>query len=536
MNGELKNAICGQRPWRLPIFVGISIVWAACSSWVGWYAVGPGFPDGFQSVGATFGGQAGHLTWPMMGGFEGFDRAWGYHWFGWPMLRSLATALVPWSSLGDGVVLHVLRGLVAVLVAETLFGRTRSRSAALVGLLTVLLNRGWFCSMAFLYRPETLTALLLWMAALPLIGRREGGSRIIDGLSVLSLLLLPLMHPLAWPASMLLAAIGSLTIRRSAGTTNWIRQSSLRWWLPLMLGVSLFAGYYLADPQRLAQFKDTLQTTTLIKSGFEATATRLFLDPKNVFFSGPVLAVLGFSLLALGFDLSSWKALAWDGFGLSLAMVLLSLAYLIAAGHPNTGHATVTAPFLGYSAGRLFALDWRSAVTRWLARLAMIGQAATCSLPLLLTAGSFLAHPPESPRARATAVLDRGLASTRGRVIIPLSLWEAAGGASDQDRARIRFATFPNWVSIKRRTAYEQEMTNSLTETDVLIVDGTPPESSDPANLLPWPRSAELRGEGGWQKLDVFDAITNTTLSLGSLHREEMLLGPMSVFRRRTLN
>ncbi len=330
---------------------------------------------------------------------------------------------------------------------------------------------------------------------------------------------------------MLLVVMGSLTLRRSAGTTNWIRRSCLRWWLPLLLALGLMAAYYLADPLRMAQFKDTIQTTSLFKSGIEATARRLFLSPKNVFFSGPVLAILGLSVLAARLSPGSLKVWMWDGPGLSLAMVLLSLVYLLMAGHPNTGHATVMAPFLGYSAGRVYDLDWRSMATRWLARLTMIGQAAVCSLPLLLTAISFLLHPPVSPRNRAVAVLDPALVSTRGRVIIPLSLWEAAGGVSRQDRARIRFATFPNWVPMERRMAYEQGVVDSLMEGDVLIADGTPLEPSDPLNVLPWPRSAKLRGEGGWMKLRGFAAIMNTTLSIGRLHREEMLLGPMSVLR-----
>jgi len=536
MIGDPHKAFSARGARRLVSFVGTALAWVALSSWVGWHAVGPGFPDGFQSVGATFEGRTGHLTWPMLGGFEGFDRTWAYHWVGWSMLRSIIGSVVPWTALGDGIALHLLRALVAVWVGQCLLRQLRSTPAAWVGLLTVLLNRGWFCSMAFLYRPETLTALLLWMAALPLIAKREDCSKLISGLSVLSLVLLPLMHPLAWPASILLAVAGSLTIRRSGSATLWIRQSCLRWWLPLGLGFGLFAGYYLSDSLRLAQFKDTLQTTALIKSGLATTARRLFVDPKNVFFSGPVLTVLGLSFLAVLSQFESLRNWIWDGFGLSLVMVLLSLIYLFVAGHPNTGHATIMAPFLGYSAGRLFALDWRSAVTRWLARLAMIGQVAACSLPLLLTTGSFLAHPPESPRARATAVLDRALTSTIGRVIIPLSLWEAAGRVSAQDRARIRFATFPNWVSIKRRMAYERDVVASLVEGDVLVVDGTPPEPSDPANVLPWPRAAKLRGEGGWMKLEESNAIVNTTLSLGSLHRQEMLLGPMTLLRYQAAN
>jgi hypothetical protein len=516
---------------RLASFTGIALVWALLSTWVGWHAVGTGFPDGFQSLGPIFGRQPGHLTWPMLGGFEGFDRSWGYHWAGWPMLRSLIGFVAPWTALGDGLVLHLMRAALAVWVGGCLFKQFRSEPAAWIGLLTVLLNRGWFCSMAFLYRPETITALLLWIAARPLIGKREDTGRFTHVLSVLSLVLLPLMHPLAWPASLLLAGIGSLTIRARIGTSAWIWKSCLLLWLPAMLGIWIFAAYYLADPLRLAQLKDTLQTTASMKSGIQATAQRLFLDPKNIFFSGPTLAVLGLSGLAACRRPQAMKAWLFDGYGLSVAMVLLSLLYLLVAGHPNTGHATVMAPFLGYAAGRLFELGWKSTAERRLVRLAMTGQAMACSVPLALTALSFISHPPASPRARAAAVLDRALASTPGRVIIPLSLWEAAGAVSVKDLARIRFVTFPNWVPLDRRLAYERDLEASLGEGDVLIADGTPPDPSDPENILPWPRTSRLRGEGGWVKIGGFDAIVNTTLSLGILRREEMLLGPMTLLR-----
>jgi hypothetical protein len=521
---------------HLGFFAMVSLFWAALSTWVGWHAVGPGFPDGFQSVGATFGSRPGHLTWPMMGTFEGFDRTWGYHWFGWPMMRSLAGFIVPWTSLGDGISLHLLRALAAVLVGEWLLSRQGSAGAAWIGFLTVLLNRGWFCSMAFLFRPETATALLLWMAALPLLGMGGGSSRLITWISAGSLVVLPVMHPLAWPAVFLLVVMGSLTIRNEEKSGRWLSKACLRWWLPALMGLAWFACYYLADPLRLAQLKDTLQTTTLIRSGLGDSERRLFLDPKNLFYSGPLLVVVGLSLLAI------WRrampAVTWirDGFGLSLAMVVLSLVYLLAAGHPNTGHATVMAPFLGYSAGRLFDLDWRSLLPGRIVRLALIGQVTLCSAPLLLTAASFVAHPPSSPRARAVTVLAEALASTKGRVIIPLSLWEAAGRVSDPDRARIRFATFPNWVPLARRFAYEKDLASSLAEGDMLVAETTSSELSDPANLLPWPRTERLRGGDGWRKVADFDPVVNTTLSIGSLHREEMLLGPMALLRYQATN
>jgi hypothetical protein len=67
----------------------------------------------------------------------------------------------------------------------------------------------------------------------------------------------------------------------------------------------------------------------------------------------------------------------------------------------------------------------------------------------------------------------------------------------------------------------------------VLVVDGTPPEPSDPANILPWPRTDFLRavGETPWAEVEHYPVIVNSTLLLGSLRRDEMQLGPMQLFR-----
>jgi hypothetical protein len=523
-SGSLRKRIVG--------FAVPAVLWICLSSWVGWYAVGPGYPDGFQSVGASFGGSPGHLNWPMMGDFEGFDLAWGYHWVGWPMIRSLLSVVLPWTALGDGIALHVLRALLAVLVAETVFRQTRSTPASFVALFTVLLNRGWFCSMAFLFRPETLSALVLWGAAFPLISKFHRGGWILTTISVLCLMLLPLLHPLAWPAALIVVVFGTVSMRSSAANENWMLASLVRWWLPLMTGVALFAGYYLMDPLRGQQFMQTIETTALFKSGMLVTAKRLFFDPKNLFFSAPAAVVLITGLFALRGATGHGKS--WSGgMGLSLALILASFVYLFLAGHPNTGHAAVMAPFVGHAAGRLYAMEWRWRPLNFLIRPGFIGLALVCSLPLVLVAGAFFQCVPQSPRSMARMVLSRALAESSGQVIIPLALWEAAGELPAEKRSRLSFATFPNWVTVDRRLRYETGVIRGLKDGDVLVVDGTPPEPSDPANILPWPRTDLLRaaGETPWAEVEHYSAIVNSTLLLGSLRRDEMQLGPMQLFR-----
>jgi hypothetical protein len=276
----------------------------------------------------------------------------------------------------------------------------------------------------------------------------------------------------------------------------------------------------------------TIETTALFKSGLLATAQRLFLDPKNLFFSAPAAVVLIVGLFALRGSIGHAKS--WSrGLGLSFMLVLASFVYLFLAGHPNTGHAAVMAPFVGHAAGRLYAMEWRWRPLNFLIRPGFIGLAVVCSLPLLLVASAFFQRPPQSPRSMARIVLSRALADSSRQVIIPLALWEAAGELPVESRSRLRFATFPNWVTVDRRLRYETGVIRGLKDGDVLVVDGTPPEPSDPANILPWPRTDLLRaaGETPWVEVERFPAIVNSTLLLGSLHREEMQLGPMQLFR-----
>lgn len=509
--------------------VGMGLAWLALSMWVGWYAVSPGFPDGFQSTGAALGG-AGGFGWPFVGQFEGFDLQWGYHWFGWPLLRSWLLPLWSWSPMGDALALHGLRLLTAGLVAWKVAQMGGGRAAVLVALGTVILQKGWFCSMAFLFRPETLAALTLWLAASPLLGANSCLRRVKveTAFSIIGLVVSPLIHPLAVAATGLIAVFGIWTaVRRESAT--WVRAIG-RWGLPSLIGVVLLAVYYGSSSIRMEQLLDTLATMSLVKKTPFQALFGLVADVKNLFLTWPC---------ALFLALMGWLALRKESrasvlaVGVLLPVTLLGLCflYLVAGGHPNTGHAAVMAPFMGWLAGILVELT-RKASGAWLTRSMLVGQLAFCAVPLFLAASAFMVEPPRSARGVAVKAMDQALALTTGQVFIPLSLWEAAAVRSPDERRRIRFETFPNYAVLDRRADYERQVMVGLQRGDVLVTDSMAGPQPDPVNVLPWARSAVLQGQGGWEKLAEFGAVETATVRLGPVRRREMQIGNLMIFRR----
>lgn len=518
---------CDALTWGMCF--GIGILWLVLSMWVGWYAVSPGFPDGFQSTGAALGG-AGGFGWPFVGQFEGFDAQWGYHWFGWPLLRSWFLPIWSWSPLGDALALHGLRLLTAGLVARKVARMGGGRAAVLVAFGTVILQKGWFCSMAFLFRPETLAALTLWLAASPLLGANSGPLRVKveNAFSILGVVVSPLIHPLAVAATGLITLFGIWNTVRREGA-SWTRAIG-RWGLPAAIGVALLAVYYGSSSVRLEQLMDTLATMSLVKKTPYQALFGLFADVKNLFLTWPCvlfLALIGWLALRTESRASALSV----GVLLPIILVALCFLYLVAGGHPNTGHAAVMAPFMGWLAGILVELN-RRAKGFWLSRAVLVGQVAFCAVPLILATAAFMVEPPRSARAIAIQAMDKALTLTTGQVFIPLSLWEAAAVRSPEDRRRIRFTTFPNYAVLDRRTSYELQVMAGLQRGDVLVTDSLAGPQQDPLDVLPWTRSAVLRGLGGWEEMAALDAVNTATVRLGPLQRREPQIGSLTIFKR----
>lgn len=497
--------------------------------WIGWYATPLTHPDGFQSIGASFGGNVGHLSWPFVGNFEGYADRWGYHWFGWPMLRSWFAGMFSFSPLGDAFFLHGVRTLTGILVAQYVYRHYQSVGAALLACATILLQKGWFCSMAFLYRPETVSALLLWLAAEPLWSKTAWPlwRKIV---SMIALFLCPMMHPLAVAASGWVAVLGIIK-ERVADRGSWLLLS-FRWLLPSLLGVLCLIGYYASNESTYVQLMTTVQTMQLVKMDTLSVLQNMFLAANNVFYVWPVSALFVISVAAV------WqkRIVGHELFCLfaSSSFLGLGFAYLIAGGHPNVGHAALMTPFLGLWAAQVFVIEFDKVVIGKMVRMASVLMVLFCTLPLLLVVVAFVQAPPQSPRKKAMEILESALAQTKGRVVIPLSLWEAALMQNPEVRSRIRFATFPNYASVKRRNDYENEVVESIRDGDLLISVPMSEAAIQAHEIMPWPRHPKYEDELFWEEVSSHAPIYNATIKLGSFHKNDLVLDYLKVSRYTT--
>ena len=494
--------------------------------WVGWYATPLIHPDGFQSIGASFGPNARRLSWPFVGNFEGFGDQWGYHWFGWPMLRSWFAGLFSFSALGDALFLHGVRALTGILVAQYVYRQYHSVGAALLACGTILLQKGWFCSMAFLYRPETVAALLLWFAAEPL-WTKNAWSLWRKSVAIVALFLCPMMHPLAVAAGCWVSVLG-MAKGRVADRDSWLSLFS-RWILPTLLGLCCLIWYYTSTEIRYVQLMTTVQTMQLIKMDTGSVIKNMFLAPNNVFYVWPVTALFVISVVAV------WqkRVVGQELFALfaSSSFLGLGFAYLIAGGHPNVGHAALMTPFLGLWAAQVFVIPFDHVIHKKLVRASSILMVLFCLLPLLLVAFAYVQSPPQSPRSMAGQLLESALAQTKGKVVIPLSLWEAALMQKPEDRSRIRFSTFPNYASVERRQVYENEVMASMSAGDLLIMVPVPKTPTHPNDIMPWPRHPQFTDPLFWEQLASYPPIYNMTIKLGSYQKNDLVLDELQLFR-----
>jgi len=494
--------------------------------WVGWYAVALEHPDGFQSIGASFDGNAGQLSWPFVGNFEGYEDRWGYHWFGWPMLRFWFAGLFPFSPLGDALFLHGVRALTAILVAQYVYRHYQSVGAALLACATILLQKGWFCSMAFLYRPETVAALLLWLAAEP-VWTKNTWPRWRKIVAILALFLCPMMHPLAVAAGGWVTVLG-MAKGRVVSEESWFRLLA-RWLLPSLLGGLCLIWYYASNENTYVQLMTTVQTMQAVKMDTLSVLKNIFLAPNNVFYAWPVSALCVISIVGV------WqkRVVGHELFCLfaSSSFVGLGFAYLIAGGHPNVGHAALMTPFLGLWAAQVFVIDFDKVILKKLVRASSILMVLFCLLPLLLVATAYVQSPPQSPRDKAAEIVKSALAQTKGRVIIPLCLWEAALTQAPEVRSRIVFSTFPNYASVERRQAYENEVVETMRAGDLLLMVPMAKTLTHPNDITPWPRHEEYSNASRWDEVASYDSISNQTINLASIQRKELVLDQLKIFR-----
>jgi hypothetical protein len=128
-------------------------------------------------------------------------------------------------------------------------------------------------------------------------------------------------------------------------------------------------------------------------------------------------------------------------------------------------------------------------------------------------------------------ILESALAQTKGKVVIPLSLWEAALMQKPEDRSRIRFSTFPNYACVERRQVYENEVMASMSAGDLLIMVPVTKTPTHPNDIMPWPRHPKFTDPLFWEQVASYPPIYNMTIKLGSYQKNDLMLDDLQLFR-----
>ncbi|WP_338289246.1 hypothetical protein [Luteolibacter sp. LG18] len=437
------------------------MIWALATFWLLDRTACP-IVDGFQSLGAAVQpGHPGQLSWPFVGSFMGYDRAWGFHWFGWPWLRSILGMAFPWSSCGDTLLLTAVWAITAIWTGDFARKVFAWRGAGLWTTVTLLLQPLFLVSVQS-YRPEIPTALVLWLISLAW-GARE---RWKVAFRFAGLVILPLFHPLGVvvPGLWLVVDIFRCRTWRDRYRSAFRMDS-----VAMLIGLALFAGWYvggLAGEQFLANISAQRALTQAMNAGYGA----LF---HFGFSSNAAKLALSFGIVATWEAIRIvWKATmggdAYVRLGPALAW-LGALAFSIVSKNPNPLHLLAVFPFMAWLvAGAINDLIERSGNS---IRLGVIATAWILSASLCLTAVK-----------RTVLVLSQGGAGYRAtlqeilnsvpqadRIYLPVCFWEAA--VESGRWGSYRFSTFPNILSKAMRKDYEELVFRDSRAGDIFILD-----------------------------------------------------------------
>jgi len=449
--------------WRFLLAVSVLAIWLSVLA----HQTGSVIVDGFQSLGAMADSSSpGSLHWPMVGSFMGYDQTWGFHWIGWPLLRSLLLPLLEWQPLIELCILTVLWTASSWMVM-TLTNRAETpRLKIWAGLLTVIAPG--FLVAAQSYRPEIPTALFLLIA----LRYWQSGEKKQQAMRAVALFVLPLLHPLGFivPASWF--GWDLLWNWRDQGFFRAIKELLWKAW-PLCLGVVAFVAWFGVQPEAWAQFHLNVKSQRLLVEGMNTGWSTFFRWGLGSRGALPLIllllgALVSSALLVFPFlkkkcagtcDVPIWYAAV--GFA-------VALFFNIAAKNPNSLHLVAVLPM-----AVILYVDGMDRVARIITPLLV-------PLAMTLTVVLFCVHPIKltyqlyqnngrSYRGAFIASLEQ-LPETR-KVLIPVAFWEAALQQRDKRSIVYEFSTFPNILERDKRRRYETEVMRNVQKGDLLIWD-----------------------------------------------------------------
>lgn len=429
------------------------------------YKTGSVVVDSFQSLGAVAGAAGpGRLRWPLLGGFMGYDQTWGFHWFGWPFLRSLLLPLLPWRPPTDFALACLIWAVAAWLMARFAERLRQDGSGLWAGLFAV--SAPGFMGSIQSYRPEILTALVLVVVLV----NWDGKGRYAAAWRAAGLILLPMLHPLGsivpgcWLAATLL-----LDGRQSGWRTAIAR--NLPQVFALGTGALLLVAWYGLQPAAWAQFQLNVRCQRLLMEGLGAGWLTFFRWGLGGLSSIFLLSLLVPACLwALRSVMGGFSPALSAGRRLELLAsigVLVTVAFNIAAKNPNMLHLIAVMPLAGWLCQRFFqAVSGRLPI--WAGRACLSAVLMFFWIYPLRQGLSCLRHRGIGYRDQLADVVS-GLPPAK-RVFIPVALWEAVI-TDPKPGTDYRFSTFPNLLTRTERSDFERPLVALAQSGDLMVWD-----------------------------------------------------------------
>lgn len=448
-----------------------SLIASALLAWLAMLLICTGavIVDGFQSLGAVSDSRyPGSLHWPMLGTFMGYQETWGFHWIGWPMLRSLLLPVLAWHPVTEMILLSLVWGAVAWQVMRLSPCKDQPYVACWIGLLTLVAPS--FLVAAQSYRPEIPTALLLLLA----IRFWHADTKKSALARAVVMMTLPLFHPMGF---ILPAAWCGWDFLCDLRRYRWYlacKRLLISSW-PLLCGLILFAAWFAVKSQAWVQFQWNLKSQRALVEGMGTGWMTFFRWGFGSFSSVPLVVLL------LGAAMSASLVL-WRQWGKTVAPssvapityasvgLLVALMFNVVAKNPNSLHVVAVLPFAVWLFVRLMQ-EAIGMVTK---------QASIFPLACTFTLLVFLAYPAKLTRQLIQnrgqsyrGALSDALASLpRSRkVLIPVALWEAAQMNKGRPDATYQFSTFPNIAVREQRELYEKQVASDMQAGDLLLWD-----------------------------------------------------------------
>lgn len=424
--------------------------------------------DGFQSTGAISDSRfPGDLHWPLLGSFLDYDQTWGFHWPGWPLLRSLLLPVAAWHPYVEFVILCSFWLAAAWLLSEIVKSTGQTILSWWVFALS-LLAPGYLVSLQS-YRPEIITGFALVVC----LWSWHGHGTYAKVLKGAALVLLPLLHPVGFVLPVVWIGSECLLQWRHAGFSSACKKS-LGPGLCLLAGILVFVAWYARDPATWLQFQTNLKTQRLLAQGLGPGYWSVLRWGYGFKGALPLILILGGAVLGSIVVLHQ-QLRTKSRSGATTPEMMVALAFLAALAfnlitkNPNTNHLLAVAPFAAW----LYVSAVNTVLPASVLTLRACALTATllvCNVLPLKNSYLLCKNRGASYRGDLHAALSQ--LPPEAKVLIPVAFWESAVLLEKAEPGlRYAFSTFPNILEKEPRVTYEKAALAELQPGDLVIWD-----------------------------------------------------------------